>query len=613
MTLDNASRRARTAACMILAGALTQCSATPPPPPVNVAPPTPVVVAAETPPDLSAAPAPDTMVLTIRSPSPRGAVRHLGERLGLGELVNSLEEQVPSIFGDDAALTHAIDLDAPADVVLYLGERDRPRLVIAFGALPMPRAEDALSQGHRLTPLSNGVRRIERVPAPEGNAAPECALAPAYGTDPRAARIVCADRFEHIEAALPYLTRTLPRTALAADAGDLVIDVTPEQLRAHYGEDLRRTTERMVSEFASHADPADAALVEQVRAWLRDQLARSLNQGLADLQTTRLALRFSDGATRLHGEVGFRAVGAPLVERFFGAVHDAHPSPDLVRRLSPGATSYFAGAGSIAPLRPELEILGPVVTRLVTADAHLPAPDVTALRAAIGGVFRLPGYDHFTSAGSSTVAADGTRWTLATYQLDAPAAPSITQYRALITALRRPAIARYVNSVAHVNLATIRTPPTPGLPAGTLYAVLPLPAGGSPDLRQFFRTGAQLEVLLVPDGNNLWFGYGANVLAHYREARANHAAPAEIPGLTADHVIFAGTTLPLGLAHLLGQIDPQLGRNVERGLQNTPNGNAPMTFSLTAQQGAEGASLAGDFAIPDSVLHAVGAMFRQSP
>ncbi len=144
MTTDIASRRARTVACMVLAGALTQCSASPTPPVAVQPPPPPVVVAAEPPVDLSPAPTPDALLVTVRSPSPRGAARHLGERLGLGELVTSMEEQIPSMFGDDAALVHALDLDAPVDVVVYLGERDRARVVLSFGALSMPRAEDAL-------------------------------------------------------------------------------------------------------------------------------------------------------------------------------------------------------------------------------------------------------------------------------------------------------------------------------------------------------------------------------------------------------------------------------------------------------------------------------------
>ena len=607
--------RARVAACMVLAGALTQCSSAPPPPPVTAPPPPPVVVAAEPAPDLSAAPAPEGLALTLRSPSPRATINRFGERLGLRELVSSLEEQVPSVFGDDEGLAHAIDLDAPVDIAVYAPPRHHHlRVVIAFSALSMPRAEDALAAGHRLTPTTNGTRRIERTQPREGNAGPECVLAHAYGSDAHAAKIVCADHFEQIEDVLPYLTRTLPRSPLAADAGDLVLEAAPDQLRARFTDVLRRATERMERDVDPSRETTDAQLVEQIRAYVHDQLSPSLTRALADLDHARLSLRFADGTTRLRGEVGLRSVGAPIVERLFGAVRGARPSAEVFNRLPPGATSYFAGAGSLTSLRPELDLLAPVITRLVAPPtSHLAPADVTALRNAINGVFHIPGYDHFVTAAASNVAQDNTRWTITTYQLDAPAAQSVTAYRALLTALRRPAIARYVNTELHINPATIRTPATPGLPAGTLHAVITIPATAPEALRQALRAGSQFELLLVPDGNNLWIGYGSNVLAHYREARANHPPPGEIPNLTADNVVLAGITMPVGLAHLIGQFDPGMGRAVERGFQSTPNGNSPMSFSMTARQGDQGAELAGEFVIPDPVLRAIGGMFRQSP
>lgn len=607
-------RRARVAACMVLSGALAQCSSTPPPVTVAVPPTPPVVVAAEPAPDLSAVAPPDGLALTVRSPSPRATINRLGERLGLRELVSSLEEQVPSVFGDDEGLAHAIDLDAPVDIAIYAGRRQRVRLVIAFGALSMPRAEDALAAGHRLTPLTNGTRRIERSQPREGNAGPECVLAPAYGSDAHAARVVCADHFEDIEPALAFLTRTLPRSPLAADAGDIVLEAAPDQLRARFTDGVRRATERMEREVDPSRETTDAQLVEQIRAYVHGQVSPTLTRALADLDRARLSLRFADGATRIRGEVGLRAVGAPIIERLFGAVRGAHPSAEVLNRLAPGATSYFAGAGSLTSMRPELDLLAPVVTRLVApASSHLAPADVTALRNVIHGVLHIPGYDHFVTAAASNVAQDNTRWTLTTYQLDAPAAQSVTAYRALLTALRRPAIARYVNTELHINPATIRTPATPGLPAGTLRAVLPIPATAPEALRQALRSGSQFELLLVPDGNNLWIGYGANVLAHYREARANHPPPGEIPNLTADNVVFAGITMPVGIAHLIGQFDPGMGRAVERGFQSTPNGNAPLSFSVTARQGDQGAELAGEFVMPDTVLRAIGGMFRQGP
>lgn len=607
------THRARFAACIAIVAALPQCASTPTPTPVAAPVVTPVVVAVEPPVDLSAVPAPATLLLTLRTPSPRGLARHLGERLGLGELVAGLEEQIPSMLGDDAGLAHALDLDAPADLVVYLSPRDRARVVLSLGALSMPRAEDALAQGHRLTPVSNGARRIERTEETEGSAAPACVLAPVGGGDAHAARIVCAERYDYIADALPYLTRTLPRSPLAADAGELAVDLAAEQIRTHFAEDARRAANSLPEELTPAADPSNPELQNQIRTYLRDQVASSLTRGLSDFDRARLSLRFVDGTTRLRGDLGFRGLNAPLVERLFAAVHDAHPSVEVLNRLAPGAGSYVASAGSIAPLRPELELVGPVVARLLVPNLALPPADATALRTALTGFFQVPGYNRFQSAVSTGHAQDNTQWTVATYALDAPATPTVASFRTLVTALKRPAVARAIRTEWHIDPATLRTPPTTGLPAGSLLVVMPVPATADRRVREALQVNTQFEVLLVPDGNNLWMAYGANVLARYREARAPHAAPMAIPGLTADGVVLGGATLPMALARLVSRIDPQMGRAVERGFQTAPNGNAPITGFVTARANGVGADIAGDLVIPDTVLGAIGAMFRQSP
>jgi hypothetical protein len=86
-----------------------------------------------------------------------------------------------------------------------------------------------------------------------------------------------------------------------------------------------------------------------------------------------------------------------------------------------------------------------------------------------------------------------------------------------------------------------------------------------------------------------------------------------IPGLTADGVVLGGATLPMALARLVSRIDPQMGRAVARGFQTAPNGNAPITGFVTARANGVGADIAGDLVIPDTVLGAIGAMFRQTP
>lgn len=238
------SSYSRLATCLVMAGALVHCSSTPTAGPVTVPPPpTPAVVAAP-PVDLSAVPVPESLVLTVRTPSPRGLVRHVAERVGLGEMVAGLEEQIPSMLGDDPELARTVDLDGPADVAVYLDDRQRARVVVAFTALALPRAEDALSQGHRVTVGSNGVRLIERTRSEEGGGrAPSCVLAPAFG-EGQAARVLCSDHAEEVTPMVPFLTRTLPRAPLAQEAGELVVDLAVEQLRARFHDEAARAADQ---------------------------------------------------------------------------------------------------------------------------------------------------------------------------------------------------------------------------------------------------------------------------------------------------------------------------------------------------------------------------------
>ncbi len=152
-------------AASLLALPLAQCSSTPPP--VTAAPPP---VTAPRPPqpvepmyDLSQVPAPPGLLATVRVGSARGLVRRLAERVGVPDLVTMLEEQLPSAFGDDAAMARVVDLDAPVDVIVYRTSRGREAAVLAIGAVSMPRAEDALAGDHHLAPMSNGARRVQRV------------------------------------------------------------------------------------------------------------------------------------------------------------------------------------------------------------------------------------------------------------------------------------------------------------------------------------------------------------------------------------------------------------------------------------------------------------------
>jgi hypothetical protein len=551
------------------------------------------------------------LLFTVRIASPRNLARQLGERTGLRELAQSLEEQLPSALGDDAELARAVDLDAPVDVVAYLGERDRLRAVIALGSVPMARAEDALAQGHRLTPTVNGARRITRTNAEEGNAATQCVLAPMFGEE-HAARIVCADREEYITDVLGYLTRTLPRTPLSTREGDVVLDLASEQLRAHFADDVQRIANELPESMTPAPDPNNPALQDQVRTWAREQLARTLTQGLQDLGAVRVALRFTDSAVMLHAEAGFRALGAPLVQRVFASTRDARPSAELLNRLPAGGGTYGVSAGLFEPFRPELDLLASVATRMLLPNARLAPVDLTAVRTAFTNVARL-GFNRWTSAAATGTTTTGADWHVGVYQLDAPAAAVVANVRATLTALRRPAVARAINAEWHVNPTTVRTPPTTGLPPGSLFVQVPLPASLPRQTRDLFGAGNTYEVLLVPDGNTLWAVSGADARTRYREARAAHAPAVEIAGIGDEGVLGAAVVFPLGIGRLLSRIDPQMGRTLERALQSARGGNSPLSIFVRTRAEGEGATLSGDLSVPNGVLGAIGGSFRQSP
>jgi hypothetical protein len=629
MTRQNAPSLPQVVCASLLAGALTGCASTPAPTPTPTPPQQVATRPPEAPIDLSQVPAPASLLATVRIASPRGLARRVGERVGVAEVANMLEEGLPGALGDDEAMARAVDLDAPVDVIVYANERGRARAVISFGAVSMPRAEDALSQGHRLTPLANGARHVERTgrgpsecPDQEDGTAAECivpsqthcVLAPAAGGE-RAARFVCADRYNDIEPALAFATRTLPRTPVAAADGEVVCELAVEALRRELTDDAQDLAGRLEAEIVPQRTATNAPFLDQLRTYVREQLAPTVQHGLDDLQSARLTMRLGDEGLAFHGELGLRSTHAPLAQRLVATTRGTRPSIELFQRLPPGASSYVAGAGSFQTLRPEWDLLGAVVPNVLTEGMTLPPADLTAVRTAAAGLFRSVTYDRFQAAGSTGVGANGGSWTVAVYQLDTASAPLVAQLRNVVATLRRPAVARAINTAWHVNPATLQTPAPTGLPAGSYVVRFPVPANLPAAARASLGlgTGTAIEVVAVPEGNTFWMAYGVDARARLAEARAAHPAPFELRGVADEGVLYAGAVLPLGLASFLSRVDPQIGRTIERAIQRSPAGNAPMTFFARARPEGDGAAFTGDFTIPNGVLGLVGATLRQTP
>jgi len=606
--------------------ALTRCSASPTPPPPQ---PSARVVERVAPTiDLSPVPAPPSLLATIRIASPRGLARRLGERVGIADLVPMLEEALPGAFSNDEAMARSVDLDAPVDMLVYANGRGRARVVVAFGALSLSRAEDALAQGHRLTSLGNGAQRIERTgrgsnecpDAPEGSteecvvaSQAHCVLAPAAGAE-NAARFVCANRDDDIEPVLAYLTRTLPRTPATASDGELVVDVAPDGLRHEFTDDAQEAVASIERRLAS-PDAGPTSLLDPVRAYVRDQVGPTLTHGLDDLHHARITAYFSNEGLVFRGEVGFRSTNAPIVQRLVAAARTVRPNVELLGRLLPSATAYGVGALSAQAFRPERELLSAIIPVIPLEDVNLPPAGGNALRSAVNALLQTAEYDHVQFAVASGSGVGGASWSVGVYQADAPVAPQVARFRNLVATLRRPDVARAIHTAVRIHPATMQTPVPVGFPAGSFVLRVPVPASVTSSLRASLGLGTSnvWEVVLVPEGNTLWVAYGADARARLREARAPHPATLSLPGATESGVFYAGALLPTGAADLASRYDPQVGRILERVIQRTTGGNTPLLFFARVRSEGEGAVLSGDFTLPNGVLSLVGASLRQSP
>lgn len=609
--------------------ALARCSSSPPPTPTPVNPNartsggSSIATQAV---ELSPVPAPDALVGVVRIPSPRGFARDLGQRLGLGTfLVQGMESALPATVGDDEGLANAIDLDAPTDIVLGMARND-VRVIVAFGAVSMPRAEDVLSQGHRLTtvePASAGIRRIQLVRdgAPVEDSSIHCVLAPILNTTRDGARIVCAERYADIAPFVAYATRTLPATPVAQGDGNLVAELATDALRNNLADDVQEFTASLDREVGTRPDPNNPQFQDAVRAWVRDTLSPSLSQGLGDLASARAVFKLDDQGARLSFDVGLRTTNAPLLQQAVAATRDARLTQQLLAPLPPGASSYGAASASTEPFRPSLNLLVSAVSRMLIPTTRVPPADATALRTALTSVFAV---NRVTTASAAGQDAQRHAWNVTAYQSDIPASQYVSNVRNLFTALRRPAVARAIRADLHVDPMTFRIATAAGMPAGTLLVQMPAPprgaaaSGASDDnplafLRRMLNASdSAFELLLVPDGNTVWSVSAADARARYREARANHPPPPEVPGLQDEGVVAAGAFLPLGLAHSIARFDESMGRNLERMIAQTPGGgNAPIVVRALAQTREGMQHFTGEAIIPNAALGMVGRGLNQ--
>ncbi len=607
------------------AAALAHCSSTPPPspapPPAHVAA-APMVQAEDAPPDLSPVPAPDGLMVTLRVASPRRLAERMGALLGMGDgMVHSLESSLPAIFGDDEALAHVIDLTAPVDLVLYKpAGGGAPVAVVSFSTASMGRAENALADGHRLTPGAGGARRIEATaPGREGGA--ECALAPAFG--PNAARLVCAEHYTQMGPVLPYLARTLPRTPVDPSAGELVAEVAVVQARESLLGDARSTGDDLVRALTPQPDPNNPQYQDSVRAWARD-MAASLPLALNDLGSARLTLSLPPAGADIVLDVGLQGTSAPLVRQIVEATRDAHAPADRTGHLPGDGFGYLAAALGLEPFRATLNVASGVAAAALVPHGHLPPADNTALRTAIAALFAQDRVSTATTLGGD---AQGRPWLASEFQVTTPPAQFVANVRALVAVMKRPAVARAITADQHSDVARWTVmPPGPGIPAGAYLLRIPPEsahpsntspgpgrpppglrpsAGGHPTPAAAPRVPT--ELLLVPEGASVWFFMGTDARALYRATQAAHPAGVTAAALGGDGVAAAVGLVPAASAPLFHD-DPEMSRLLPRLMREAEDhGTTPATLAFSNVQRDGQTHLGLRLQVPLSVLRMIGA------
>lgn len=572
---------------------------------------TPTVAAAPTPPppppepvaDLSPVPAPAGLLATVRIPAPRAMVRRLSQHFGIGEqLVGLLDDSLPEVFNRDQDLARAVNLDEPIDIAVMRGARGEPEVTVAFGAGPYGEVVGRLSEAHTLTVegvAAQGVRRVERR---QGRSMP-CAVARSGG-GAGTARLVCAERWEQVLPALEYLTRTLPASPVSREQGEVVVQASSETLRAALRDDVRRATDRLAADSVPRPDPNHAEFESSARAWLQEAVGM-LPQLLDDLGAAGVTVTLPDEGLRVAAEVDLARVTSPVARRWLDTLAHPNARTELLARLPPGAMLYTSGSATLEPLRATLNFAAMAASRSLVPVTRMLPSESTALRTAVSALFAQE-----RAGGAAAVGVDeqGRYWNVSLLELSTPGMQFVANARALVTACRRPLVARAIRADHQIDPLRWLLPVVPGLPRGAMLVRIPpgqfLWSGLVRDIAGDM-SRQQMEVLLVPDGPRVWYVVAPDAVARYRAAAAAHEAPVTVNSPAGEDIAVAAV-LPIA-ASLFFPGDVQFRRNLAGLLQRSPDhGATPLAVRLGLGPQGDGVRVRARVDVPRSVLGIVG-------
>lgn len=490
-------------------------------------------------PELTEVPEPADLVALARWNNPEASAAAVQSWTGLPLSLRELTKELPAWV---SAMTSS---SSSADFVLTLASGSATSEPSFHGALaigleaPIEDAKQAaLSSGEQVEKQKPGVYRLEnRI----GDFV--CSLSASAGPSP--SRLVCGEDAGDVDLLMPYMTRTLPRQAIADGYLSAEIRLVPFQKRyaATLEQGLRMGASVLPSQLHIGQPRFDRALSDSVYALADEALALS-----TDLDALLLGLSFQPEGARSSFALKFRGAKSWTVETLKDAGTRAAAAPPMFWRLPADSTSASFSRGASATRFSGLrQTLGTLLDGWLTHEGVKPAdrkaltelfsdehasdaptvaangPYSAATRAAILG----DGKDPKALAVREQIASSG--WHL--FGMEEPAGKKLSLLRNLVTAYNGAALQKQIQRglealditmpLPRVKLAN--APKT--LPQGSLELTVTL----FPETEKAKKPapGIPLYAFVMPEGGRTWVAMGAEREALMARLRAVQASAPE--------------------------------------------------------------------------------------
>lgn len=611
----------------------THCGGAQPTPTVTTPPPRRVVQAPPPAIDTSAVPAPEDLVGVVRIAPVGPLVERVAALSGLpAEMLRGpVDEAFHSVLGDPA-LGDLADRNAPVDFSFVVTPEGRFHAVVSFAAPAPEDVESRLGQTHRFVPTQNGMSRIQPVRTrrddenneglPSGRM--RCTLAPT--PRPTQSRIVCSESNEAVDIMAPYLARTLTRQDMPANT--VTAELAVDAVRARYGSQATAVLDAAYGEIQREIDrdPTSSlrhtAVREIVMRLMRELLdnARSVVNEGSGLSSS---LAFGEDRVTWHWVIDVRNPTGTWVRAFRDSLRPSGPVPaDLLTHLLPEGWAYAANATDARPLRDFFHNLAALTEAIAESDGNVPAADAAALRQALEALL-VQG--RCTTSFGAGFDAEGELWGTATTRCESPAQGQaiVAATRNLIGVLRRPAVARWINTTSGLlnlglfDVREVRELPARGLPAGAYGFSVPslsttaesagalsgllglpppppsttLPAGGA---RRRGAAGGRAaraprrpptQVVVLASGNDVLYAMGTDAAALLARYQANMTPGVEVRYLTAPDAAIVEALVPAGLPNSLRARSSNDASELQQTIARMPDqGRTPIVLRLGSSE-----------------------------